>query len=267
MLFLTGCSRESATTSDRIIGPDEGYVSEDIRYSEDVREITVSNHLYIEDAPLDPTHPINNFGAHDGGRAAYEHDRRCDAFLIRLRQLNALIPRKSKVLSCSMYLYVQSGDAVTGDKRVGVFKVFKPWVEGDGVWQYVPPPGEGCTFNAWDGWRAWGLRGCQNESSNGYPNLGDGSGPDCGTQPMTVTTIPGSSSYPYVVPGYYKFDLDPRMIEQWVETKHNEGIVLRTLDPSSWVHLGTKEAPVGQRPYFVIVYAPPQEMIPQANAE
>lgn len=134
--------------------------------------------------------------------------------------------------------------------------VFKPWVEGDGVWNYQPPPGEGCTFYKWDGRAFWGITGCRLESDEGEPNTGNGWGADCTERFVGRTWVPRVNSYPWVERGYYEFDIDPELVQQWLERPENEGLAIRTTEYDSWVHLGTKEAPVGERPYFEIEYVP-----------
>lgn len=221
--------------------------------------VVIDNPYYIEDAPLDPTHPNENFGAHDGGRAACrETVGDNDVFLTRLVHLEEEVPPGSVIQSCSLFVYCYRGDSLTGDKTVGVHEVFKPWVEGVGIVDYIPAPGEGCTFNKWDGANDWGTAGCQREDDNGVPNSADGGGDaDCTETPMDEVVFKSLPDYPFLKAGYYGFAIDKSLAQQWLDDGECRGLVLKTTEINSWVHFGTKEAPSGQRPYYVIEYTPP----------
>jgi hypothetical protein len=257
MFILFGCQMDHGSADNMLITGDmENSLVGPRAADYEEQQIVISNPDYIEDAPLDPTHPYHNFGAHDGGRAGHKWGYHCDAFLIRLVDLQDLIPPRSRITSCKMYLYVARGDSLTDEKQVCARGVFKPWVEGDGDWNYQPPPGEGCTFDKWDGRAYWGILGCRLEDDLGEPNTGNAWGADCTERMVGRTWVPHVNGEPWVVQNYYEFDLDPELVQQWLERPENEGLVLRTAQYNSWVHLGTVEAPAGERPYFEISFVP-----------
>jgi len=71
---------------------------------------------------------------------------------------------------CSLYCF-----ANYVDDKIYAYRVFKPWIEGTGVWTHCTGTNGGVT---WDDWNCldleWGTAGCANASDAGSDNSGDG---------------------------------------------------------------------------------------------
>jgi len=195
-----------------------------------------------------------NYGTHNGaiaGKAPYGA-----GYLVRMLDLPELLGPGKLILSCNLFVFLSNGDGMSGDKTVGVLRVFKPWVAGvlDGQ---NPGNGEGSTFNDWSAdSMEWAVPGCHAQSDTGFDNEGDGTGADCMQTPESTVLVPQTSSYPWVSPGYWVWSISPDLANGWYNGNcANNGVVMKTIAPWGWVHPRTEEiSSLNQRPYFVIEY-------------
>ncbi|MBU1880842.1 T9SS type A sorting domain-containing protein [bacterium] len=216
-------------------------------------QITITSE-HIEDTWLNNAldGQMLNYGAHGGAIAGYEGS----VYLLRLINLEEAIGSHKIITSCSLFVYISNADGNSGDKTVGIKRVFKPWIAGylNGI---DPQNGEGCTYEDWNADDLeWGLPGCHFEDDDGIHNSGDGMGADCMQTPEDEITVPQTSAYPWVVPGFFGFVISPELINDWYrETIPNNGLVIKTTGPWGWVHTWQADyAFENMRPYLEIEY-------------
>ncbi len=217
----------------------------------------VINYPNIEDTWLRATGGYQelNYGGHEGAMAGYQPSA-LSTYLIRMLNIRDIIGDDKIIISCSLYVYLDSADGLSGDKYVGIKRVFKPWVAGilDGE---DPEEGEGCTFSDWsaDSFE-WGLPGCHNEDDSGIDNTRDGEGADCKETPESIILVNQTYGEPWLTPGYRSLSVSAGLANCWYdESYQNNGLAMKTVDPWGWVYLTQVDTQdETKRPYFVIEY-------------
>lgn len=195
-----------------------------------------------------------NYGSHDGaiaGKAPYG-----STYLIRMVNLPELLKYGKVIISCNLHVCLSAADGLSGEKTVGVLRVFKPWIEGNLDGQ-DPEEGEGSTFNDWSAdSMEWAIPGCHNQDDNGVDNEGDGAGADCKATPESTVTVPQTSAFPWISQGFRTWSISPELVTGWYSGEYqNNGLIMKTIAPWGWVHPLTAEAyNIGQRPFFEIEY-------------
>lgn len=202
----------------------------------------------IEDTYISENSPENNYGGGAGIIIGNTANRRTG--LIRVSVSSDSLGIGATVNACTLFMYVST---LSEGGTAPIYRVFKPWVEGD----------ENGTDNndgdaTWSDWASdaseWGTAGCNNANDGGDDNNSDGSGFDRKSAYESTVTLDSASVW-------RKWAISAALAQNWYDGDDNDnGVSIEGkfgTGGARAILASTNSAGTTSDPYFVFTYTAP----------
>jgi len=187
----------------------------------------------IEDTYLKSDAPNHAYG---GGTFVY-----LDAMIVRVKNVALNLGEGATITACTLSAYCAT---FYSNKVVPIYRVFKPWVEGND--NGIDNDDGDATWNDWASDASeWGSSGCASASDAGSDNSGDKSGSDRKATAEDNLTINAT--------GWWEWDITTGLAQAWYDGTANEnGVVMGPSAITYSVKMGVTE---GSNPaYYTFTY-------------
>ncbi len=210
---------------------------------------TISGTTNIDDAMLASAAPDNNYG----GRTTFIVGTTTRG-VIRCKNVDTELGAGVTITACDLHLYCSTNST---DGNTGVYRLFKPWVEGD---EDGGNDDDGdVTWNDWaSDANEWTTEGVLCFQDHGVDNNADNNTCEAGGSRADRTATEEDVVNVTTVNTWYQWDIGTTLAQAWYdETANEEGVFILAEGSTSNTFISTEGA--SNQPYWVFTYTGGEE--------
>lgn len=207
-------------------------------------DITISGTTNVEDALINQASANANYG----GRTDFFITGASISSVIRVLNVAGELGAGATITDCSLYVYNTSGASST---ICGVYRIFKPWVEGDE--DAVDNDDGDVTWNDFQSDALeWGTAGCECANDDGSDNSQDGT---CDASGRDRKSTAESTVDIDAINTWFAWDISNALAQGWYdETIEEEGVLIKYISGSTQNKIMTSTEGASNQPYWVFYF-------------